>query len=120
MTAPRSLDQPLPPRSALTCAADFPAPEGLTSSRDVSGAGLSLSSDGDLAALPSGFVRRAPNRFIDPAIRQGGEAVSRVAHNHDVAGSNPAPATSCNRARDRVARRESEPSFVLPPPHGPP
>uniref|UniRef100_A0AB38ZLI2 Transcriptional repressor n=1 Tax=Mesorhizobium phage vB_MseS-P1 TaxID=3120101 RepID=A0AB38ZLI2_9VIRU len=31
--------------------------------------------------------------------QQGGEAVSRVAHNHDVAGSNPAPATTDNSSR---------------------
>lgn len=51
---------------------------------------------------------------------QGGEAASRMAHNHDVAGSSPAPATSSVSARTRVAGREDEASGVLPPPQGPP
>ncbi len=50
--------------------------------------------------------------------QQGGEAVSRVAHNHDVAGSNPAPATSGYPESEEG--REGVPSGAFPLPQGPP
>lgn len=45
--------------------------------------------------------------------QQGGEAVSRVAHNHDVAGSNPAPATT-----SVIKHSKSKFSQILRPPEG--
>lgn len=43
-----------------------------------------------------GLAKMNENNFIgaESAMRRGGEAVSRLAHNHEIAGANPAPATN--------------------------
>lgn len=142
MTAPRFTDQPFPHRSAGPCAAGSPVPEGVSSSPPTSGTGHSLLTIPlpdpvmvllrivcaherceDEAEMISRLIaghagRLGIQRLAD--LMQGGEAASRVAHNHDVASSSLAPATSSTSARARVAGREGDVSEALPPPQGPP
>lgn len=73
-----------------------------------------FSFDGDdLTDLPP-FERAAGNRFV-----QGGEAAYRMAHNHEIAGASPAPATSATTCEPSMGR-EGMPSGLLPLPQAPP
>lgn len=51
---------------------------------------------------------------------QGRAAAARLAHNQEVTGSSPVPATSSVSERARVSDREGRPPVALPAPPGPP
>lgn len=143
--AARPAEKPGAAEGVEPCAVGgIPAPEGASSSLPSSGAGYFLLTvpvvDSDMlllrlvgaherledeAALVSKLVaERAAEigiaRMADVTDLQGGEAVSRVAHNHEVASSSLAPATNCVSACARVPDREGYPPVALPEPPGPP